>query len=317
LSSVINKNIEKMFIILYNVVRKEVLLMTLGEVVKAYRAEHKLSMDNFAKLSELSKGYISMLEKNRNPRTGKPIVPSIDTYTGVAKAMNISIEDLMRLVGSEQLVSIVPSTKDETAASSSSSPQLSKDDQALLHAFHNASEEAKGMVRFALRPTWPKDIDQFVDKVAEGEVAKATKDKVKEAMAEGKSIVIPSKPNKKLPQLPEGFTAVKTRLHTRVTPTMSTHCKAIFRSINAEAFDDEDIRKKLDSYRETLMDKNVATFISNTMDLLEERFSMVDESRVYAIIAEEVLKDDFVERYVSFGQQGVEKLIKRLRNRFR
>ncbi|WP_026766098.1 helix-turn-helix domain-containing protein [Selenomonas ruminantium] len=87
--------------------------MTLGEVVKAYRVERKLSMDNFAKLSGLSKGYISMLEKNRNPRTGKPIVPSIDTYTGVAKAMNMSIEDLMRLVGSEQLVSIAPTAKDD------------------------------------------------------------------------------------------------------------------------------------------------------------------------------------------------------------
>lgn len=87
--------------------------MTLGEVVKAYRAEHKLSMDAFAKLSNLSKGYISMLEKNRNPRTGKPIVPSIDTYIGVAQAMNMSIEELMRLVGSEQLVSIAPPAKDD------------------------------------------------------------------------------------------------------------------------------------------------------------------------------------------------------------
>ena len=87
--------------------------MTLGEVVKAYRAEHKLSMDTFAKLSNLSKGYISILEKNRNPRTGKPIVPSIDTYIGVAQAMNMSIEELMRLVGSEQLVSIAPAAKDD------------------------------------------------------------------------------------------------------------------------------------------------------------------------------------------------------------
>jgi transcriptional regulator with XRE-family HTH domain len=271
--------------------------MEFSDRLKELRKAHHLTQAEFAKKSNISRSIVAMYE------TGKR-KPSFEVLEFIADFFNV---DLNYIIGKSDLTTKV----------TDSSPQLSKDDQALLHAFHNASEEAKGMVRFALRPTWPKDIDQFVDKVAEGKVAKATKDKVKEAMAEGKSIVIPSKPNKKLPQLPEGFTAVKTRLHTRVTPTMSTHCKAIFRSINAEAFDDEDIRKKLDSYRETLMDKNVATFISNTMDLLEERFSMVDESRVYAIIAEEVLKDDFVERYVSFGQQGIEKLIKRLRNRFR
>ena len=38
--------------------------MFLGEIVKKYRLEHKISMDEFARLSGLSKGYISMLEKN-------------------------------------------------------------------------------------------------------------------------------------------------------------------------------------------------------------------------------------------------------------
>ena len=37
--------------------------MKLGELLKSYRAEHKLSMDAFCELSDLTKGYISMLEK--------------------------------------------------------------------------------------------------------------------------------------------------------------------------------------------------------------------------------------------------------------
>ena len=80
--------------------------MTLGDVIKTYRMEHSLSMDEFAKRSGLSKGYISMLEKNRNPKTGKPIIPSILTYQSVAKAMSTSVDILMRTVDKEQLVSL-------------------------------------------------------------------------------------------------------------------------------------------------------------------------------------------------------------------
>ena len=80
--------------------------MTLGDVIKTYRMEHSLSMDEFAKRSGLSKGYISMLEKNRNPKTGKPIIPSILTYQSVAKAMFTSVDVLMKTVDKEQLVSL-------------------------------------------------------------------------------------------------------------------------------------------------------------------------------------------------------------------
>lgn len=38
--------------------------MTLGDIVKRYRSDNHLSMDDFARLSGLSKGYISMLERN-------------------------------------------------------------------------------------------------------------------------------------------------------------------------------------------------------------------------------------------------------------
>ena len=37
--------------------------MTLGDLIKNYREETGMSMDEFAEKSGLSKGYISMLEK--------------------------------------------------------------------------------------------------------------------------------------------------------------------------------------------------------------------------------------------------------------
>lgn len=89
------------------------ILVTLGDVIKAYRKSHKLSMDEFAKRSALSKGYISMLEKNKNPKTGKAIIPSIQTFQSLAKAMATSVEALMRSVDKGQLVSLDYGSSDD------------------------------------------------------------------------------------------------------------------------------------------------------------------------------------------------------------
>lgn len=77
---------------------------SLGDFIKDYRARYKLSMDDFAEKSGLSKAYISMLEKNLNPATNKKIAPSIETYTAVAKATNSSLDEIFRIIDSEQLV---------------------------------------------------------------------------------------------------------------------------------------------------------------------------------------------------------------------
>lgn len=79
-------------------------MKTLGAIIKNFREEHGLSMDAFAELSGLSKGYISMLEKNVNPRTGKSITPSLDTYNSVAKALNVDLDRLLSMVdGNEEV----------------------------------------------------------------------------------------------------------------------------------------------------------------------------------------------------------------------
>ena len=51
--------------------------MTLGNIVKQYRADNDLSMDEFARRCSLSKGYISMIENGINPRNNKPIAPTL------------------------------------------------------------------------------------------------------------------------------------------------------------------------------------------------------------------------------------------------
>ena len=80
--------------------------MKLGELLKSYRTEHKLSMDAFCELSDLTKGYISMLEKNEHPKSKKPIIPSYETIEKIAKGMQISVEALIDKLDDDQEIQI-------------------------------------------------------------------------------------------------------------------------------------------------------------------------------------------------------------------
>ena len=72
--------------------------MTLGDIIKQYRLEHHISMDTFSEKSGISKAYISLLEKNRHPKTGKPIAPSIQCIKQAADGMNIDFNDLFSVL---------------------------------------------------------------------------------------------------------------------------------------------------------------------------------------------------------------------------
>lgn len=69
--------------------------MDLGALVKEYRISNNITMQEFADRGDLSKGYISMLEKGENPQTKKPIIPSLETIKKCAVAMNIPFDELL------------------------------------------------------------------------------------------------------------------------------------------------------------------------------------------------------------------------------
>ena len=79
--------------------------MTLGDVIKKYRTDHSLSMDAFSERSGISKAYISLLEKNKHPKTGKEISPSILCIKQAAQGMNMSFDDLFSLLDGKVTVS--------------------------------------------------------------------------------------------------------------------------------------------------------------------------------------------------------------------
>lgn len=80
--------------------------MNLGELIKEYRQLNKLTMQDFATRSGLSKGYVSMLEKGKHPQNARNIIPSIETFSKVAAGMGISLNDLLENVDSNQLIDI-------------------------------------------------------------------------------------------------------------------------------------------------------------------------------------------------------------------
>lgn len=90
--------------------------MTLGELISTYRKEHGLSQRKFAERcgNKITHGYISMLEKNKNPNNGKPLSPSMDVYRAVATGIGMQLDDMLAMLDDDQLVSFnVPDPKQE------------------------------------------------------------------------------------------------------------------------------------------------------------------------------------------------------------
>jgi transcriptional regulator with XRE-family HTH domain len=81
--------------------------MKLGEILRFYRATHSMSMDEFSRRSGISKSYISLLEKDKHPKTGEPITPSVTIINQAATAMGLSFDDLFKMLNSDQKISFI------------------------------------------------------------------------------------------------------------------------------------------------------------------------------------------------------------------
>ena len=77
--------------------------MRLGEIIRQYRKKNELSMGDFAKMTNLSKPYISMLEANKNSNNGKSIAPSVETLRKVSSTIGIPLDELLRMLGDEEI----------------------------------------------------------------------------------------------------------------------------------------------------------------------------------------------------------------------
>ncbi|HFI0420467.1 TPA: helix-turn-helix domain-containing protein [Streptococcus suis] len=111
--------------------------MILGDILKEFRSQNKLSMDRFAELSGLTKGYISMLEKNQHPKTKKALLPTMETLEKVAKGMNIAVTDLIQKLDDNQAIALTLTPAQFGQFKQSISQQAQFLDQTLKGEFHD------------------------------------------------------------------------------------------------------------------------------------------------------------------------------------
>lgn len=111
--------------------------MTLGDIIKDYRKSHSMSMDLFAEKSGISKAYISLLEKNRHPKTGKPIAPSIQCIKQAAEGMNMDFNALFGMIDGN--VSLVDEKSPDTLTTKDER-DIAKDLDALMDKIESGED---------------------------------------------------------------------------------------------------------------------------------------------------------------------------------
>jgi transcriptional regulator with XRE-family HTH domain len=80
--------------------------MKLSTIISDYRDRMQISQREFARRCDLSNSYISFLEKDVNPKTGRPMVPTIEQYKKLADGMGISLQKLFEMLDEDSPVSL-------------------------------------------------------------------------------------------------------------------------------------------------------------------------------------------------------------------
>ncbi len=121
--------------------------MTLGDVIREFRDLNKISMEEFGKMADLSKSYISMLENNKDPR-GNPINPSLETIDKVATAIGVDLDTLVSKIDQD----IVVNRKNSTIANfDNSDEEAGVKWKFIRYCYEHASQEEKNKVLTILK----------------------------------------------------------------------------------------------------------------------------------------------------------------------
>ena len=76
--------------------------MYIGEIIKEYRAKHKLSQRAFASMANVTAAYVSALENIYNPRNNKPYSVTTEKARDIANGMNMSVDELLSKLNKNQ-----------------------------------------------------------------------------------------------------------------------------------------------------------------------------------------------------------------------
>ena len=89
--------------------------MKLSELIIDYRKRMNISQREFSRRCDLSNSYISFLEKNLNPKTGKPLVPTLEQYKKLADGMGMSVHQLFEQLDEDSPVDLHVTVVEEPA----------------------------------------------------------------------------------------------------------------------------------------------------------------------------------------------------------
>ena len=143
--------------------------MKAGEWLKLYREQHNLSMQALADLCGFSKAYINVLEKGVNPKTGKPISPTMQTFEKIARGTKTDVDTLLKILDGDQPITV-------NAPASDDLPDLTqKDEREIMHLMDEMKEklmQEEGLM-FDGQPASPESIQSILDAMQIGmEMAK-------------------------------------------------------------------------------------------------------------------------------------------------
>jgi|GEM_PF-1097507 len=74
----------------------------LGKFIKKLRVEKDLSLRELAELTSLSHSYLNNLENGSDPRSGKPLSPSIPTLEKLSIGLSVSLHKLIDMVRGDE-----------------------------------------------------------------------------------------------------------------------------------------------------------------------------------------------------------------------
>ncbi len=111
--------------------------MKLEELLRAFREENNLTMQEFADRCGLSKGYVSMLEKGKHPQSQRRLVPSLETLKKISVGMNLTMDELLPMLDGNTVVSLVKESPDS----------LSPDERQLIEDYRSLTPPGQEYIR--------------------------------------------------------------------------------------------------------------------------------------------------------------------------
>lgn len=118
--------------------------MKLSTIVTDYRKRMQISQREFARRCGLSNSYISFIENEHNPRTGKPIVPTLEQYQKIAACMDMTVHQLFEMLDEDSPVFLRQSL---SVSSSHVDPQI----HAVSTMMEGMSEDQKNQILAIVR----------------------------------------------------------------------------------------------------------------------------------------------------------------------